>query len=108
MLLSYWDVYHWEYNHIICLLDFKLVAEKKECAGSEIAQGYLKTIQLCHDACKGKASMFAYGRAPERCNKDGCQCLCETSSKNGMCTIKSHSGYNLYGYTLYMKGEISI
>ena len=101
---SYWNVYRRRTNHIF-LLDFKLVAEKKECTGSEIQQGTMKTIQLCHNACKGKSSMFAYGLAPDRCNGDGCRCICETSSKNGTCTMTSHSGYNLYAYT---KGEIFI
>ena len=74
------------------------MAEKKECTGSEIYGPRLKTIDLCYKACKGKASMFAYGLAPTRCGEDGCRCLCETSSTNGKCTMTDHSGYNLYAY----------
>ena len=74
------------------------MAEKKECTGSEVGQGDVKTIQLCYDACKGKASMFVYGLAPDKCNENGCKCWCETSSDNGTCTMKGHSGFNLYAY----------
>ena len=82
------------------------MAKKKECTGTDkIFQGIQKTVNLCRNACKGKASMFIYGLAPSRCNKDGCQCRCEMSSKNGMCTMTAHSGYNLYGYKT---GEIVI
>ena len=52
--------------------------------------------------------MFLYGLAPDRCNKAGCKCVCETSSKNGECTMIDHSGYNLYAYRLEKIGEIVI
>ena len=87
------------------LLDFKLVAEKRECTGSWIEQGYQKTIQHCYDACKRKASMFTYGLAPERCSDQGCKCWCATSSKNGKCTMSRHPNFNLYAYTLLKTGE---
>ena len=92
------DTYNWRHDNIVCFLDFKLVAEKKECTGSEVGQGDVKTIQLCYDACKGKASMFVYGLAPDRCNENGCKCWCETSSENGTCMMKDNSGFNLYAY----------
>ena len=84
------------------------MAKKKECTGSEIFQGYLKTIDLCYKACKGKASMFIYGLAPTRCSGDKCSCYCETASTDGKCTMKDHSGYNLYAYTVVKKGKIVI
>ena len=81
------------------------MAEKRECTGSEIGQGKLKTLHLCHDACKGKASMFIYGMAPSLCDGDGCSCYCEASSMNGECTMKDHQEFNLYAYVI-VKGEI--
>ena len=101
-------MYHLKHSNIVCLLDFELVGEKKECTGSEENQGYLRTINLCYNACKGKASMFIYGLAPDRCNGDGCKCICETSSKDGQCTMKDQPVYNLYAYTVVKKGEIVI
>ena len=93
---------------IDCFLEFKLVAKKKECIGSETEQGYLKTIKLCQDACEGTASMFIYGLAPERCNDTGCSCYCETSSENGECEMESSSIYNLYSYNVDTKCKIII
>ena len=98
-----------KHNNIVYLLDFKLVAEKQECtggAGDEEYQGYLKTIQLCQDACKRISSMFIYGLAP-RCNMNGCKCYCEKSSKDGKCTMVGNE-YNLYAYTVDKKGEKAI
>ena len=94
------------HKNIVCLPDFKLVAEEKRCTGSETYQGVLENIELCYSACKVKASMrrshenmFIYGLALSRC-------YCETSSENGKCigTMEDHPGYNLYAY----EGEIGI
>ena len=100
-------MYHLNCDQIICFLDFKLIAEKKECTGDEIIKGFMKNIHLCYNACKGKASMFLYGvSSTSRCNNDGCACVCETASTNGECTMTDHYGFNLYAYTLGKVGEI--
>ena len=98
-------LYNWKHNNVVCLLDSQLViiAEKKKCTGSEISIGKLKTISLCHEACKGKATMFVYGLYPSRCDKDGCDCFCETSSKDGGCATQDHLGFNLYAVKEYAK-----
>ena len=104
----YWNIYYFKNNNIVCLLDFKRVAEEKECIGTEIYAGYLKTLQLCRNACKGEASMFVYARTgTSKCNDQGCRCFCETASEDGKCTMKDNSNYNLYAYTV-KEGEIII
>ena len=103
------NIHYWKSNTIVCLLDFKLVAKMKECAGSETYAGNMKTVDFCSHACIGKASMFIYGLAPYRCNKDSCKCICETASTDGKCTMKDHAGFNLYAYSQFKKiGEILI
>ena len=53
--------------------------------------------------------MFIYGLAQIRCTVDGCKCACETSSKNGECTMTDHYGYNLYASkTAVKQGEVVI
>ena len=65
-------------------------------------------MYLCYKACKGKSSMFAYGR----CKSYRCDCYCETSSTNGKCTQEYHSQFNLYAegeyVTVAKQGEIVI
>ena len=81
-------------------LGYSLVAEKKECTGSEVDKGKFKTEQMCANACKGVASMFAFGTndfGTDRCTSEGCQCICESGADEyGMCTTKDHKGYRLY------------
>ena len=65
--------------------------------------GYLNGIEKCAVACKGKASLFAYGTneyGENRCNSLGeCKCLCETAATtDGKCNQLDHAGYNLYKY----------
>ena len=80
-----------------------MVAEKKECSGSEVVKGKIKTINECANSCKGVASMFAYGTNDfnnNRCNTDGCHCLCENvADADGTCTTSNNSGYRLYRLT---------
>ena len=109
-------------NVFICLIsksdtklninyDWELVAEKKECGGSEINLSYHTTaatadIAMCAHLCKEKSTMFALGTngfgsdSHDRCFEHGCSCLCETAAKpDGTCDIVSHAGFRLYRYT---------
>ena len=47
--------------------------------------------------------MFAFGTndfGKNRCNDDGCRCLCETSATDeGTCNNVDHNGYRLYKYS---------
>ena len=86
-----------------------MVAEKKICTGSAPQEvGALKTIDTCHDRCKGKASMFSYGVGEGGCNSRGCLCICEITSKEGQCTMTDSDRFNLYAYPLEKTGEIRI
>ena len=86
-----------------------MVGERKECNGSEIYIGKFRVPDECAFQCKGKASMFAFGTndyGKNRCHKDACNCLCETSSTHdGTCTIRDHDGYRLYKYLNANPGE---
>ena len=79
-----------------------LVAEKKECMGSETWQGYQTSISECADKCKRKSTIFLFGTndfGVERCNKDGCACMCEISvNSDGSCDMAPHNGYRLYKF----------
>ena len=85
-------------------LDWILVAEKKECGGSEVAVGPKATLSECAKSCRGNSSMFIYGTndftAP-RCNingEEGCMCYCETSSTTRGCNEVRNNGFRLYKY----------
>jgi len=81
---------------------YSLVAEKKECTGSEVNKGRFGSneIDKCANACKGVSSMFAFGTndfGNDRCTSEGCNCICESGADEyGMCTMKDHDGYRLY------------
>ena len=81
-----------------------MVAEKKECGGSETNMGWKRTVADCADACRGKASMFTYGTNDFGTNKcllpcRGCKCFCETASSSGTCNEElNHDGFRLYKY----------
>ena len=82
---------------------YTLLAAKTECSGEEKGMGYLTGIEKCAVACKGKASLFAYGTneyGDNHCISGGkCKCLCETvASVDGECDQKGHNGFNLYKY----------
>ena len=84
--------------------DWSLVAEKKECGGSETNMGWKRTVADCANACRGKASMFTYGTNDFGTNKcllpcRGCKCFCETASSSGTCNEElNHDGFRLYKY----------
>ena len=97
------DPYNYVFiSYFILTLELTLVADKKECSGSEIDADFFNTLDGCASHCKGKASMFAFGTndyGNDRCNTEGCRCLCETSAtEKGTCEIKDHDGYRLYRY----------
>ena len=85
---------------------YQMVADKKECKGREISQWYVSQLPDCAKKCKGKSSMFAYGRSipkhsKNRCNASGCMCLCETDGNSaGKCSSGqvTHEGYSLYKF----------
>ena len=87
------------------IVGWTLVAEKKECSGSEVYQGRLHSIEACVSVCRGVASMFIFGTNDSgysgwnRCNIDGCTCYCETSAKDeGTCNMISTQSTRLYKY----------
>ena len=84
------------------LLEWSLVEEKKECSGDEISKGRMNSPGECANACKGVASMFAFGTndfGVPRCDGNGCQCLCETAAADdGSCDSVQHKGYRLYRF----------
>ena len=84
------------------ILDWLLVADKTECAGSETKKKDVSTADECSKICKSQSSMFAFGTndyGTERCSSTGCTCLCETAaSMDGTCSQTSHNGYRLYKY----------
>ena len=83
-------------------LSWEPVSYGMECIGSEQIFGHSSEMKLVHEcarACEGSASMFAYGKG-ERCDSDGCMCLCETSAaKDGSCTQRELPDYTLYRFT---------
>ena len=93
------------------MVGWSLVAENKECDGSEVIKGWaVQSIEACSSLCKGVASMFIFGdgfydlgcgrNLEDRCEGDGCKCYCEKSATaQGACNIIDHDGYCLYKYT---------
>jgi hypothetical protein len=80
------------------------VGAQKECGGAETFRGPFSDVGDCARACKGVATMFAFGTnefGDPRCNTDGCSCYCETSARGGNCNVESHNGYRLYKYGKY-------
>ena len=79
-----------------------LVTEKKECMGLETWQGYQTSISECANKCKSKSTVFLFGTndfGVERCNSDGCACMCETgANSDGSCDMVPHNGYRLYKF----------
>ena len=79
-----------------------LVADRRECTGSEKWEEDTPYVGDCAAKCKGKASMFAFGTnnyGETRCFESGCACFCETSANiDGLCDQTNHNGYRLYKY----------
>ena len=63
----------------------------------------MDSVDGCAEACKGQASMFVFGTndfGVDRCEANGCKCLCETSAKaDGTCDVVEHTGYRLYRFS---------
>ena len=90
--------------------DWRLVADKSECGGAEWqpAGSPAYHVGTCAHMCRGISSMFVFGTndyGTTRCDEKGaCKCWCEiAATRDGTCTIISHSGFRLYKYE---KGEI--
>ena len=88
-------------------IKWSLVAAKTECTGQEERWiGKVQDVETCARSCKGVSSMFIFGTndfGEGRCNKDGCNCMCETSAwPNGTCSMfdpdKYEKGYRLFKY----------
>ena len=81
-----------------------LVAEKRECDGSEVAfgDGGTQSLKECAEGCHMlDASMFIFGTndfGKPMCSEDKCECYCETSSKAGVCNQKDNKGFRLYKF----------
>ena len=68
---------------------YELVAENKECDGSEIKSGSFDSVSECSSSCKSLSSMFIFHSTGS--------CYCETSATNhGTCNMKDLQHYNLY------------
>ena len=82
------------------------MADKQECAGSEVNLRGVKDMKSCARECYGVSSMFLYGTndfGTNRCNEAwiglGCVCVCETAAKeDGTCNMVKHNGYRLFKY----------
>ena len=79
-------------------LDSVLVAENKECTGSEIQKNLRNfahaKVQDCANACHGVSAMFIFNQHSENC-------FCKTSSKyDGTClgSVTHLENYDLYKY----------
>ena len=88
-------------------IKWTLVATKTECIGQDERWiGKVQDVETCATSCKGVSSMFIFGTndfGEGRCNKDGCNCMCETSAwPNGTCSMfdsdKYEKGYRLFKY----------
>ena len=79
-----------------------MVAEKKECSGTEVQVGKFHSLADCGSACKGVASMFVVQTGDfggTRCVSERCECYCEISATYlGTCDIIDNKGYRLYKY----------
>ena len=102
---------------IIFITDWKLVAERKECEGSETNVGWKRTVADCADACRDKSSLFIFGTNDFGTNRcllpcRGCKCFCENTSTFGICEQEiDHDGYRLYRFendgNLYFETNLS-
>ena len=88
-------------------IKWSLVATKTECTGQDERWiGKVQDVETCATSCKGVSSMFIFGTndfGEGRCNKDGCNCMCERSAwPNGTCAMfdpdKYEKGYRLFKY----------
>ena len=90
-------------SNIFFLVEWSLVAEKKECDGSEAFIGWVSTLEECAKKCVW-SSMFIYGTndfGSNKCGKSSCKCYCEkAASAVNTCNQIDHSGYRLYQYKI--------
>ena len=81
------------------VLAFVFVAEKKTCGSGEFA-GHFHNTTECSQACKSKATMFAFGRGGD-CDDGKCRCQCQMSgTPDGTCEQIDHEDYNLYRFNI--------
>ena len=89
--------------YFFCILEYELAAEKKSCSGGYTKTGSFDSPTGCAESCKGKASMFEYGRqGTDGCpGASACLCYCFTDSSNGRCTKGQYgdANYDLYRFT---------
>ena len=85
------------------LPEWELVADKKECDGSEFGIGLVSTLEECAKKCVW-SSMFIYGTndyGKNRCEGTSCRCICESAATTvGTCDQIDHKGYRLYKYKI--------
>ena len=95
-LLSYYTIWG------ILRVDWKLVANKSVCNGTEFKAGHFENIEECAEQCRDASTMFVFGRC-----KDGkCKCQCQTAAKtDGTCDIIGNQRYTLYAFTQNQKGK---
>ena len=80
---------------IYLALEYELLAEKKECKGSDYTVGeVLPSLDDCATFCKNKANMFTFGR------QGSLRCYCWLDTLNGECAkgVTDAAYYNLYRF----------
>ena len=86
-------------------VDWKLVANKSECNGTEFKAGHFENIEECAEQCRDASSMFTFGRC-RFSNDDKCKCYCQTAAKtDGTCEIIGNNRYSLYAFTQTQKSK---
>ena len=102
-MLGILRINHHGMTQIVLLpIDFREVGRGKECSGTEQWAGWMPSLAVCADRCRGFTDMFVFGtNKNNKCKNDKCKCYCETASKGQECTsgYKNDPGYNLYAFT---------
>ena len=78
------------------IIDWTLIANEKDCKGSEVYVGRFSNATGCASECKNISSMFIFGFGP-KCNYKGCKCWCKYDAlANGTCSTIGIRHYDLY------------
>ena len=76
------------------------MAENRSCTSEEvIGFDLVQTVEECASKCRGRTSIFIYGRDGFCSIEKGCICYCEAgASDDGTCDMAYFPNYDLYSF----------
>ena len=92
----------------VVIVGWVQVADEKKCVGQQEDVGEKHDAMDCANSCRGKSSMFNFGKPYDeaKCSPTGCRCRCQLGANpDGTCDEAHAKDNTLYAYRNLAAGK---